>query len=233
MIEEKLSHLKKFTLLLVDDDAQLLSKMETILSIFFDKVVCASDGLIAYEIFSTQKIDMVMSDYTMPNMSGYELCSKIRKTDKNIPLVIMSNYSDKEKLLSAIPLSLAQYLIKPVSYTTLTSTLLSMLDRMQESHTAQYQVNTSLVYDKIKKELRDGNTLIPLSKSEIVTLELFLQHKDTILSNEEIERCLDPLENKSEQAIKSLIYRLRKKLGKETILNIPGFGYMYKIKSGE
>lgn len=228
MIEEKLSHLKKFTLLLVDDDAELLSKMETILSIFFDKVVCAGDGLIGYEIICTQKIDMVMTDYTMPNMSGYELCSAIRKTDKNIPLVIMSNYSDKEKLLSAIPLSLAQYLIKPVNYTTLTATLLSMLERMQEAHIEQYQIKKELIYDKIKKELHDGGILVPLSKSEIVTLELFLQHKDKILSNEEIERCLDPLENKSEQAIKSLIYRLRKKLGKETILNIAWFGYMYK-----
>ena len=231
MKEEKLSYLKNFTLLLVDDDKEVLSKMETILSIFFKNVICANDGLIAYDIFLTSNIDMIITDYTMPNMSGYELCKNIRNTNKNIPLVIMSNYSDKEKLLSAIPLSLAQYLIKPVSYTTLTSTLLSMVDKIQDTNLELSIINESLVYDRINKELKDADVVIALSKSEIITLELFLENKDKILSSDAIERCLDPTENMSEQAIKSLIYRLRKKIGKDIIINIPGFGYMFKTKS--
>ena len=231
MKEEKLSYLKNFTLLLVDDDKEVLSKMETILSIFFKNVICANDGLIAYDIFLTSNIDMIITDYTMPNMSGYELCKNIRNTNKNIPLVIMSNYSDKEKLLSAIPLSLAQYLIKPVSYTTLTSTLSSMVYKMQDTNLMVYKISESLVYDRINKELKDTDVVIALSKSEIITLELFLENKDKILSSDAIERCLDPTENMSEQAIKSLIYRLRKKIGKDIIINIPGFGYMFKTKS--
>ena len=231
MKEEKLSYLKNFTLLLVDDDKEVLSKMETILSIFFKNVICANDGLIAYDIFLTSNIDMIITDYTMPNMSGYELCKNIRNTNKNIPLVIMSNYSDKEKLLSAIPLSLAQYLIKPVSYTTLASTLLSMVYKMQDTNLMVYKISESLVYDRINKELKDTDVVIALSKSEIITLELFLENKDKILSSDAIERCLDPTENMSEQAIKSLIYRLRKKIGKDIIINIPGFGYMFKTKS--
>ena len=231
MKEEKLSYLKNFTLLLVDDDDEVLTKMETILSIFFKNVICANDGLIAYDIFLTSNIDMIITDYTMPNMSGYELCKNIRNTNKNIPLVIMSNYSDKEKLLSAIPLSLAQYLIKPVSYTTLTSTLLSMVDKIQDTNLELSIINESLVYDRINKELKDADVVIALSKSEIITLELFLENKDKILSSDAIERCLDPTENMSEQAIKSLIYRLRKKIGKDIIINIPGFGYMFKTKS--
>ena len=231
MKEEKLSYLKNFTLLLVDDDDEVLTKMETILSIFFKNVLCANDGSIAYEIFLTSHIDMIITDYTMPNMSGYELCKNIRNTNKNIPLVIMSNYSDKEKLLSAIPLSLAQYLIKPVSYTTLTSTLLSMVYKMQDTNLMVYKISESLVYDRINKELKDTDVVIALSKSEIITLELFLENKDKILSSDAIERCLDPTENMSEQAIKSLIYRLRKKIGKDIIINIPGFGYMFKTKS--
>ena len=231
MKEEKLSYLKNFTLLLVDDDDEVLTKMETILSIFFKNVICANDGLIAYDIFLTSNIDMIITDYTMPNMSGYELCKNIRNTNKNIPLVIMSNYSDKEKLLSAIPLSLAQYLIKPVSYTTLTSTLSSMVYKMQDTNLMVYKISESLVYDRINKELKDTDVVIALSKSEIITLELFLENKDKILSSDAIERCLDPTENMSEQAIKSLIYRLRKKIGKDIIINIPGFGYMFKTKS--
>lgn len=229
MVEEKLSRLKEFTLLLVEDDLELLNKLNIILSIFFRKVITAIDGKDALEIFKKENIDMIISDYSMPNMNGYELFKAIRKIDKNIPLVIISNYSDSEKLLKSIPLSLASYLIKPVDYTTLTTTLLEMVERLEEGFISTYVISDDLIYDKVKKELQDNNIPVTLSKSEIVTLELLLQNKNKILPTHEIELNLDPIENKSNQAIKSLIYRLRKKVGKDKILNIPGFGYILKL----
>lgn len=229
MVEEKLSRLKKFTLLLVEDDLELLNKLNIILSIFFRKVITANDGKEALEIFKKENIDMIISDYSMPNMNGYELFKAIRKIDKNIPLVIISNYSDSEKLLKSIPLSLASYLIKPVDYTTLTTTLLEMIERLEEGFISTYVISDNLIYDKVKKELQDNDIPVTLSKSEIVTLELLLQNKNKILPTHEIELNLDPIENKSNQAIKSLIYRLRKKIGKDKILNIPGFGYILKL----
>lgn len=229
MTEEKLSRLKLYTLLLVEDDEELLNKLNVILSIFFKEVITALDGKDALEVFKTQKIDMIISDYSMPHMSGYELFKEIRKENKKIPLVIMSNYSDSEKLLKSIPLSLAHYLVKPVDYTTLTSTLVSMIERLEESEVLTYKISDELSYDTSKKELHDSEKVVPLSKSEVITLELLLQNKDKIVSNNEIELNLDPTENKSEQAIKSLIYRLRKKVGKDKILNISGFGFMLKL----
>ncbi|NOQ29574.1 MAG: response regulator [Helicobacteraceae bacterium] len=228
MQEEKLNYLKNLNLLLVEDDDELLNKMKTILSIFFKDVFCAKDGHDGYEIFLISNIDMVITDYVMPNINGYELCKTIRKKDKNIPLVIMSNYSDKEKLLNVIPLSLAQYLIKPVSYMTLTQTLVSMVEKLEESSYKLYSLTPTLTYDKINKELKEDNELVPLSKSEIIILELFIENKNKIIATFDIEYSLDPKDNKSTQAIKSLIYRLRKKVGKNIIINIPGFGYMYK-----
>jgi DNA-binding response OmpR family regulator len=230
MVEEKLSRLKKFTLLLVEDDLELLNKLNIILSIFFRKVITAIDGKDALEIFKKENIDMIISDYSMPNMNGYELFKAIRKIDKNIPLVIISNYSDSEKLLKSIPLSLASYLIKPVDYTTLTTTLLEMIERLEEGFISTYVISDNLIYDKVKKELQDNDIPVTLSKSEIVTLELLLQNKNKILPTHEIELNLDPIENKSNQAIKSLMYRLRKKIGKDKILNIPGFGYILKLQ---
>jgi two-component system, OmpR family, response regulator VanR len=229
MTEEKLSRLKMFTLLLVEDDEELLNKLNVILSIFFKEVITAQNGKDALEIYSTQKIDMIISDYSMPLMSGYELLKEIRKENKKIPLTIISNYSDKEKLLNSIPLSLAHYLIKPIDYTTLTTTLIAMVEKIEESEVLTYKISNELSYDTTKKELSDSGILVPLSKSEIIILELFLKNIDKIVSNNEIERNLDPTENKSDSAIKSLIYRLRKKIGKDKILNIAGFGFMLKL----
>lgn len=230
MNESKLNTLKKYTLLLVDDEEELLEKLHTILSIFFKKVVLAKDGQEAFDIYRTQKIDMIISDYSMPVLSGYELCKAIRKEDKNIPLVIMSNYSDREKLLNAIPLSLARYLIKPLDYSMITATLLSMIEQIEVYTSGNIQMNESLFYNMSTKELMENEETISLTNSEISIIELFVMNKNKILTMDQINLCLDPIEHKSMPAIKSLIYRVRKKIGKEVILNIPSYGYMFKVE---
>lgn len=228
MKEEKLTYLKNLSLLLVEDDEEILNKMNTILSIFFKKIYYCKDGEEAYKLFLKEKVDMIITDYVMPKLDGYKLCKIIREKDKNIPIAIMSNYTDKQKLLNVIPFSLASYMIKPLDYETLTNTLIEMIDRLDDNSYKMYHFETSLIYDKIKKELTKNKEIIPISKTEAVIIELFISKKDQIVSNTDIELELSPNENKTEQAIKSLIYRLRKKLGKDTIINISGFGYMYK-----
>ena len=228
MQEEKLSHLKNLTLLLIEDDEELLHKMQTILSIFFKEVLIAKDGNEGYDLFFNSKVDMLITDYVMPGIDGYELCKKIREKNKNIPLVIMSNYSDKEKLLNVIPLSLAQYLVKPIEYTNLTKALISMVDRLEDSSYECYKFTPQLSYDNINKQIILDGEVLSLAKSEVTLIELFIENKDKIVSNSDIEYALDPTEEKSTHAIKTLIYRIRKKLGKDIIINIPSFGYMYK-----
>ena len=232
MNESKLNTLKKYTLLLVDDEVGLLDKLSTILSLFFENVVLAKDGQEALNIYRTQKVDMIISDYSMPVMSGYELCKSIRKEDKRIPLVIMSNYSDKEKLLNSIPLSLAQYLIKPLEYATITQTLLRMIEQLEVHTSDSIKMSESLSYNMFTKKLTENEETISLSNSEITIIELFIMNKNKILTMEQINLCLDPVEQKSKPAIKSLIYRVRKKIGKEVILNIPSYGYMFKVEEG-
>jgi len=226
MNEEKLTILKNFTLLLVDDEEALLNKLHIVLSIFFKEVILATDGQEALDIYHNQSIDMVISDYSMPLMSGYELCKSIRTEDKYIPLVIMSNYSDKEKLLSVIPLALAQYLIKPIDYTTLTATLLSMIEQVELNGLDSVEINKSVSYDRLRKKLINKDEDISLSNNEITILELFIIKRNKIVTIAEINLALNLIEVKSKQAIKSLIYRLRKKVGKDSILNVPAYGYM-------
>jgi len=229
MNEEKLNILKNFTLLLVDDEEALLDKLHTVLSIFFKEVILAKDGQEALDIYHTQNIDMVISDYAMPVLNGYGLCKAIRQEDRYIPLVIMSNYSDKEKLLSVIPLALAQYLIKPIDYATLTATLLSIIEQIEVNGLDIIVINDSVSYDRFSKILINKEEKISLSNSEINLLELFIIKNNQIVTMEEINLAINSIEQKSKQAIKSLIYRLRKKVGKEVILNIPAYGYMFKV----
>src|SRR5574344_397800 len=94
----KIDLLKNTTLLLVEDDEDLIYSLKETLSIFFKDILIAKNGHEALQIYSNNSIDLIITDYVMPNMNGYELCKEIRNQNEKIPLIIMSNYSDTEKI---------------------------------------------------------------------------------------------------------------------------------------
>lgn len=230
MKEKKLTLLKNFNLLLIEDDATLLKNIHATLSIFFNHVFTANNGADALTIFDHNHIDMVITDYVMPVMDGYEFCRVLRERNKKIPVVFTSSYTDSEKLLNLLPLNLSAYIIKPIEYSSLIQTLLKMIDQLEENDLYKISISPTLTYSFVTKDLfnAENNTTITFSKSERLVLELLLNHQNSIVSNEMIELSLSPTDSKSEQSIKNTIYRLRKKLGKTQIINIQELGYILK-----
>lgn len=222
--------LKNMTLLLVEDDDELRNSIKELLSIFFKNIFVASNGLEALEIYSKNSINLIITDYVMPIMNGCDFCKEIRQKNKKIPLVIMSNYSDKEKLLKSISLELTDYLIKPLEYKQLLGTLLKMIEKLERENLLSFKINEDREYNFFTKEIYDikEQKNIKLAKSEIIILELLINNINKTVSIEEIEFNLSPNESKSEQAIKNIMHRLRIKLAKNTIHNIQGIGYIFK-----
>jgi len=58
------------------------------------EVVVAADGLVGYELFKKEKPDLITIDLKMPNMNGIELLDKIRKENKDIPIIIYTAYGE-------------------------------------------------------------------------------------------------------------------------------------------
>lgn len=226
----KIGLLKNLTLLLVEDDEELKESIKETLALFFKNVFVAQNGLEALDIYSQNSIDLIITDYVMPIMNGYELCKNIREKNRKIPLVIMSNYSDQEKLLKSISLELTDYVIKPIEYKQLLETLLKMVGKLERENLLTFAINEDRKYDFLKKEIYDKkeNIYIKLTKSEIIILELLINNINKIVRIEEIEFNLSPHEHKSEQAIKNIIHRLRTKLSKNPIYNVQGVGYIFK-----
>lgn len=230
MQESKLNLLKSLTLLLIEDDEELRNNLSETLSLFFKEIISAKNGAEAIKIFNKSNIDLIMTDYVMPIMNGYEFCKEIRKINGKIPIVIMSNFCDNEKLLKLISLELTEYLIKPIEYTQLTSTLLKMIEKLERENLCYFHINNYLQYNFFTKELINNklNEIVKLTKSEIAILELLIKNVNTIITTETIEYNLSPVDSKSEQAIKNLIHRLRSKLTKDSIINVQGIGYILR-----
>lgn len=230
MQDNKLSDLKNFALLLVEDDADLIQQFQAILTLFFREVFIAKNGTEALAIYADNQIDMILTDYVMPSMNGYELTKAIRLTNKDIPITMMSSYTDKDKLLNAIKLGLVDYLIKPFDYNTLIQVLNSMALKMEEGYTHLFKLSATLTYSSLDKSLTDSSvgSKIKLSKSEIQLLELFTQRQGQAITYDCIEHTLWQDDLKGNESIKNIVYRLRKKLGKNLIVNIQDIGYLLK-----
>lgn len=114
-MDEKLKELaKKFQLLYVEDDEVSRELMQALLEEYFDEIVVAKNGIEGLEKFESNEIDIVLTDINMPKMNGFEMVECIREKNRNIPILILSAYSDTEHLVQAIELSINGYILKPI-----------------------------------------------------------------------------------------------------------------------
>lgn len=219
---------KNFSILFVEDDLEIQKNMSKILSLLCNRVYVASNGLEAYEIFTNNVIHIIITDYEMPFINGYDLVLKIREISQNIPIIILSNYTDKEKLLKCIPLNLTSYLEKPIIYEKLLETLQLCKNQIENNATLYLTINDTLKYDfNTKSLIQDGN-YIKLTTLEIQIFEYLLNKKNQLVYNDELLSVI--FENDYYGNIKNIIYRLRKKVSKDVIVNYKNLGYMLNTK---
>ena len=98
------------SILIAEDEKELLEPMVEYLELFFTNVYWARDGLSAYEKYLKHKPDIVIADINMPRLDGLSLAKQIRDNDKITKIIIATAHSEQEKLLKAIELNLVKYL---------------------------------------------------------------------------------------------------------------------------
>ena len=113
---QTLRHLHLAKLLCVEDDEDLHDAYKELFGSFFAEIIFAVDGKDGYEKFLTNNVDMIITDYYMPHLNGLEMVEKIRETDKNIPIILISAMDDKDMIISALKLRVHNFIKKPIEY---------------------------------------------------------------------------------------------------------------------
>lgn len=113
----------KGKILIVDDEIKILKLLERLLSKEGYETIRALDGFQAMEILEKQNVDMILSDITMPKMSGLEVLEKIRKNEKlqTLPVIIITGLNDTEDRIKGIKLGADDYVSKPFDLAELIS----------------------------------------------------------------------------------------------------------------
>jgi DNA-binding NtrC family response regulator len=110
-----MSQADPITILLVDDEEMVLTSIKSFLAIETDyKVLTYTSPVKALQEIDHKSIDLVISDYLMPEMDGISFLAKVKERLPQVPRILLTGYADKENAIKAInDVGLYQYIEKP------------------------------------------------------------------------------------------------------------------------
>ncbi|MDZ4716006.1 MAG: two-component regulator propeller domain-containing protein [Cytophagales bacterium] len=120
------------TLLVVDDNPDITSLLETILSDRYT-ILKASEGKRALEILEEERIDLVVSDVLMPDMDGLTLCRKIKENiqTSHIPVILLTAMAEMENRIEGLQVGADSYIPKPFHPDHLFVRIEKLIERME------------------------------------------------------------------------------------------------------
>jgi len=115
-------------LLFVDDNNEIRDYLAERLANNYD-VICAESAAKAWSVLSGRKVDIVITDIMMPQVSGIELCEKIKASDSfaHIPVILLSALGDKNDIIKGLQIGADDYVTKPFDPTILIQRLDNIL----------------------------------------------------------------------------------------------------------
>lgn len=159
----------KISFLVVDDSSTIRHLVTRSLGSLFapEKIFEAKDGRVALEILRQENIDIILSDWNMPNVSGEELLYEVRSDPalREIPFIMMTANANRDFIIMAIQLGVTQYIAKPFTSHELEQKIrssINVLNRRQEKryalpgHVAKLRVNNKSVTGQLLDISRTG-----------------------------------------------------------------------------
>jgi two-component system chemotaxis response regulator CheY len=124
---------KDINFLVVDDFATMRKVLRNLLKQSgHENVVEAEDGLSALQIIKTQKIDFIISDWHMPNMTGLDLLKSVR-ADKDVsdtPFLMVTAETLPDNMISAVRAGVSSYIVKPFTAEVLSEKIAKIMEKM-------------------------------------------------------------------------------------------------------
>ena len=234
---------KKVKVLIVEDEQDIRELMSFHLSKQNIEVDTAEDGRIAYDKLLNNKYDLLIMDWMIPEVSGLDLISWIRKKEHiqyKTPVLMVTAKSDPENIVLGLETGADDYMIKPFDFNVLTARVQNLLERSEFIKKSQEKEKNSSVFsmgditlNKDSHEVTVAGQIMDLTYSEFRMLEMLISNQGRVLSRKQITSFIQGEDViAAGRTIDTHISSLRKKLGSQggRIETVRGVGYRISIK---
>jgi len=159
-ISTVINYSKELKLLYVEDNVLARDATLIIFNDFFDEVIIGVDGEDGFHQFENHDIDIIITDINMPRLNGLEMTKKIRKKNKDIPILVLSAYNESNFFMDSIKLGVDGYLLKPIDITQFIEALNKIIEKIKiinEVYLLQQYQDITDISTIVSKTDIDGN----------------------------------------------------------------------------
>ncbi len=217
-----LKKLSNLNVLIVEDDEMTSYALKQSLILHCHHVDVANNGMLGFEMFETNRHDVVIADINLPEMNGLEMVAAMHSIAPHLPVIIMTSYDNSENIAESIHQRAYSYLRKPIQINDLQTTLL-MATKDICIHCVSLHDNYT--YDIEHKLLKNAGKTITLTKSERELLHLLVLNINQTIDYLTIENYVWKEKSMSIQSLRMCIKKIRNKTYPEIIENVSGYGY--------
>jgi DNA-binding response OmpR family regulator len=178
------------TILVVDDEKDILDLLEIYLTNDGYNILKASDGLEALEIVSKQVVDLVILDVMMPKLDGIQTCLKIRE-QRNMPIIMLSAKSQDMDKIMGLSTGADDYMSKPFNPLELMARVKSQLRRYTRLNVPNARKENEIEIDDLiinttTHEVKVDGRDVKLTPREFAILDLLARNRGMVFSIERI-----------------------------------------------
>lgn len=210
---------ERLSVLIVDDDEDIVDSIAIYLSNEKLNIFKAYDGMQALEILAQNTIHLILMDVMMPRMDGIKATLKIRET-KNIPIIMVSAKSEDTDKIMGINLGADDYITKPFRPLELVARVKAQLRRYKHYNSGSGMTDDIISCSGLSLNVKTHECTLnerplTLTPTEFSILCILCSHKGNVVSAEELFHQVwgDEYFNKSNNTITVHIRHLREKMG--------------------
>lgn len=225
----------KETILLVDDEKEIIELIEIYLKNEGYELLKAPNGLAALELLQNHKVDLIILDVMMPKMDGIQACMKIREQN-NTPIIMLSAKSQDIDKIAGLSIGADDYVTKPFNPLVLIARVKSQLRRYKQFNTARPADENEIQIDDLiinfaTHSVTVDDVPVKLTPREFAILKLLAVNRGIVLSMEKIYQDVwnEPF-MESKNTVMVHIRKIREKIEKDSqnpkfIKTVWGIGY--------
>lgn len=220
------------TILVVDDEQDLLDLIEYNLKKEGFDVLKAEDGLEGIEVAREHNPNLVLLDIMMPKMDGLEVVERMRddKKLKRIPIIFLTARGDEKTEVEGLNKGGDDYITKPISTTKLISRIKAVLRRSEETQEMADQIDVhDIVIDKDRYIVTQDEEEHHLPRKEFELLYFLASRKGKVMDRQTL---LNHVWGDNiyvvDRTVDVHVRKIREKIGKEYIETVKGVGYRFK-----